>query len=90
MKTEEIAILGAAGVAVWLILKGTGFKLGGTTAPATSTPRGSAGMTDWVGEIFSAAGTPYSNGWRYFENGVAISPDGTYYQGGQAVWSPPK
>jgi hypothetical protein len=29
-----------------------------------------------------------ANGWRYFSNGTAISPDGTYYQGGVAVWNP--
>lgn len=83
MKTEEIAVLAAAGVAVWLILKGT-------RPAATGTRQGSSGITGWVNEIFSPAGTPYGNGWRYFENGVAISPQGDYYQGGQLVWSAPK
>lgn len=83
MKTEDIAVLGAAAVAVYLILKGN-------KATTSTTTRGSTGVRDWVGEIFSSAGTPYSNGWRYFENGVAISPNGDYYQGGQLVWRAPK
>jgi len=28
------------------------------------------------------------NGWQYFTDGTAISPDGTYYFQGQAVWWP--
>lgn len=27
-------------------------------------------------------------GWRYFTDGVSISPTGTYYKDGQAVWMP--
>ena len=86
MKNEELLILGAAGVAVWLILKGSK-----TTTPTPASVRqGSAGVSGWVNEIFSAAGTPYTNGWRYFENGVAIDPQGNYYQNGALVWSAPK
>lgn len=33
------------------------------------------------------AGQP-GHGWQYFTNGTAISPTGTYYHNGQAVWSP--
>lgn len=45
----------------------------------------SAKPAGYVGEIFPDGDT---NGWRYFENGTAISPDGTYYQNGQMVWNP--
>lgn len=83
MKTEDIAILGAAGVAVWLILKGSKT----TTGPRQGS---GGGVSNWVNEIFSPAGLPYGNGWRYFENGVAIAPNGDYYQGGQLVWSAPR
>lgn len=72
MKTAEIAVLAAAGVAVYLILK---------TAKGGSAPA-------WVREVFSQGGTPYANGWRYYDNGVAISPAGEYFHGGQKVWSP--
>lgn len=27
-------------------------------------------------------------GWKYYGDGTAISPTGTYYQNGEAVWSP--
>ena len=27
-------------------------------------------------------------GWKYYSDGTAISPDGSYYQGGQLIWSP--
>lgn len=39
---------------------------------------------DFVNEIFY--GTP--NGWRYFDNGGSISPDGKYYKADQLIWSP--
>lgn len=28
------------------------------------------------------------NGWQYYTDGTAISPDGTYYKNGQMVWNP--
>jgi hypothetical protein len=31
-------------------------------------------------------GTP--NGWRYFSDGTAISPNGEYYKGGILIYSP--
>lgn len=27
-------------------------------------------------------------GWNYYTNGVAVSPDGSYYQAGEKIWSP--
>lgn len=81
MKTDEMLVLGAAAAAVYLIWNST--KKPATT---TATPRGSTGMSDWVGEIFSSAGTPYSNGWRYYDNGTAIDPQGNYYYQGQLVY----
>lgn len=86
MKTDDLLILGAAGVAVYLILKSTGTKT--ATAVTTTVPKGSTGtVADWVGEIFNANGTPYDNGWRYYENGVAIDPSGNYWLNGQKVWT---
>jgi hypothetical protein len=51
------------------------------TKPKTSQ----AGQVGGVREIFPTGDT---NGWRYFANGTAISPDGVYYVGGQMVWNP--
>lgn len=28
------------------------------------------------------------DGWNYYSDGTVISPDGTYYSGGEAIWSP--
>lgn len=28
------------------------------------------------------------DGWSYYDNGTAISPDGSYYLAGEKVWSP--
>lgn len=28
------------------------------------------------------------DGWSYYDNGTAISPDGSYYHAGEKVWSP--
>lgn len=28
-------------------------------------------------------------GWDYYSDGTVVGPDGTYYSGGNAVWSPP-
>jgi hypothetical protein len=36
-------------------------------------------------EIFTAGD---AHGWRYFSDGTAISPDGTYYKGGEMIWNP--
>ncbi|GAC1611097.1 MAG: hypothetical protein NVS3B3_21480 [Aquirhabdus sp.] len=36
-------------------------------------------------EIFTQGA---QNGWRYFDDGTVISPDGTYYKNGSPVWAP--
>ena len=79
MKHQELIVLGLAGVAVYMIWKSQTAK-GGTGTART--------VDNFVDEIFSSAGLPFNNGWRYFENGVAIGPDGTYYQNGVVAWKP--
>lgn len=79
MKQSEIIVLGLAGVAVYLIWQSK-------QKPGTSK---AASPADYVNEILSSAGKAFSNGWRYFENGVAIDPAGNYYQGGQLVYEAP-
>ncbi len=49
---------------------------------STSAPAGAARIPN-----DDTAGQP-GYGWQYFTNGTAISPTGTYYHNGQAVWSP--
>lgn len=81
MKATDMMILAAAAVAAWVIVRSGGAKVGaGGTAAAK--PAG------WVSEIFDIGGARYGNGWRYYDNGVAIDPAGAYYSGGVLVWSP--
>lgn len=80
MKQNEIIVLGLAGLAVYLIWQSQQAKTTGKTA---------AKPADWVGEILGSDGKVFGNGWRYFDNGVAIDPSGNYYQGGQMVYQAP-
>jgi hypothetical protein len=51
---------------------------------ATASPSGNGGaVPGGAQEIFYGT----ANGWRYFTDGTAISPDGTYYKNGQMVWN---
>lgn len=52
---------------------------------ATKPKAPTANQGGGVREIFPDGDT---NGWRYFANGTAISPDGVYYVGGKMVWNP--
>ena len=80
MKQGEMIALGLAGLAVYLIWQ--------SQKPKTSTGTASK-PADWVAEILGTGGQRYGNGWRYFDNGVAIDPSGNYYQGGQMVYQAP-
>ncbi len=91
MNKQDLMVLALAGVAVYIVYKATqggGFKIGGVTLGNSAAGVGGAG--GWVDEIFNSNGTPYDNGWRYFEDGTAIDPSGNYYHKGQLVWSPAK
>lgn len=90
MKTQDLAILGLAGVAVYMILKSQGVKLTGLVGSLGTAGRTAAGTSapdSFVDEIFNAGGLPYNNGWRYYENGTAIDPNGNYYYQGKLVYS---
>ena len=50
---------------------------------AEATPYGSPALID----TFAMPGSD-SWGWSYFDSGVSIAPDGTYYKGGVKVWAP--
>lgn len=81
MKQTDLIVLALAGVAVYMIVRS---QKGGTTAPAAGG--GATAVDRFVDEIFNAGGTPFNNGWRYYENGTAIDPQGNYYFQGQLVW----
>jgi len=73
MKTDDLIVLGLAALAVFFITKKGGASTG-------SKPAG------WVSEIMNNAdpGEP-GWGWKYYDNGVVIGPDGSYYKNGQLV-----
>lgn len=87
MKSQNVIVLGLAGLAVYMIWK-------------TQTAAGKAGgvsVSNVLKDVYDytvkevmdvTTGKQYENGWRYFSNGIAISPDGTYYQNGKFVWAP--
>lgn len=81
MKQTELIALGLAGLAVYFIVK---IKGKGSDAGLTST---NAARTS---EIFASDGKTYDNGWRYFSDGTAIDPAGSYYQNGNLIWSNPE
>lgn len=92
MKSTDLIVLGLAGLAVYMIVKGGKTTSGGalTTRPATTTTGGVRSVTETVSEIFSSVGKTFDNGWRYFTDGTAIDPSGNYYYQGQLVWNNPQ
>lgn len=89
MKTDDMMILGAAAVAVYLITRKGGIKIPGLTPSAPASTASAAGGTDWATLLQNNAqpGQPGA-GWQYFSDGTAISPSGVYYMNGVQVWAP--
>ncbi len=77
MKQTEMIALALAGIAVYMIVKAKPKTAGTSTGSASN----------FVKEIFGADGKAFDNGWRYYDNGTAIDPNGDYYYQGQKVWS---
>jgi hypothetical protein len=83
MKANDILIFAAVAVGGYMLLKAIAQK--GTPSTASSGAAVSVGnIINGIGEIFA----PTGNGWRYFTDGTAISPDGSYYMNGQFVYKP--
>lgn len=85
MKQSELIVLGLAGLAVFMILKGRAAT--GPTVKAGG-PGGTANLTGGTREILDSRGLPFDNGWRYYSDGTSIGPDGAYYLNGQMIWKP--
>lgn len=87
MKTEDLITLAAAAVLAYVAYKTFARNKTGiaaNAAPARITPA----TNQYAQEIKNNAdpGEP-GWGWKYYTNGVAISPDGTYYLNEQPVWN---
>lgn len=79
MKQSEIIALGLAAVAVYMILQ--------ARKPAAQVAAAQSGKpAGWISEVLGLGGSAFGNGWRYFDNGVAIDPSGNYYQNGAMVY----
>ena len=80
MKQEDLILLAMLGAAALVLPKLFGAK----PAQAATPPRGTSSSTlqPWVYEVAR------DNGWVYYSDGTAISPDGKYYKQGDLVYSP--
>ncbi len=76
MKKDTLMILGAAGIAFYLVNKAGGVQ------------QATAKVVNGATEVLNTLGQRFGNGWRYFSDGTAIDPFGSYYRNGQKIWSP--
>lgn len=60
----------------------------GGYSPLISGVPANAAPLNAVTEIASPDGSTWDNGWRYFSDGTAISPDGVYYLNSNQVYNP--
>lgn len=89
MKNDTLLILGAAAAALYVITRMTKPRPVTVGGAASLNQGGQVNVPGYTKQIFNSAlpGTE-AWGWQYFTDGTAIGPDGSYYQGGQKVWSP--
>lgn len=78
MKQQEIIILGIAAAALFVVSRA---RASGKSIVNTAK--------DMTTEILNS-GQRYANGWRYFSDGTAISPEGDYYKDGAMIWQKPR
>lgn len=72
---DNIMVLGAALVAGLIAWQMLGAKKAGAAKPGGGTkPSAGSFITDW-------------QGWKYYEGGTAIDPQGNYWQNGVMVYS---
>lgn len=75
MKNQDLMILAGAAAFAWYLLKGkAALMVDGQVGAAEIKTNALPGQIGW--------------GWRYYDDGTAIGPDGTYYRNGIAIWSP--
>lgn len=88
MKNDTILIIAAAALGLFLVARMTR-RPGGNTAQSLNNGGNVPPGGGVSAEIFNTAlpGQP-GWGWKYYTDGTAIGPDGTYYLNGTKVWSP--
>jgi hypothetical protein len=77
MKTNDLLLIAAAGIAIYLYMN----------RDTSNTIKNLGEAINGISEIFTGAkqGDP-AYGWRYFSDGGAIGPDGKYYLNGQYIY----
>lgn len=78
MKTDDLMILGIAGLIGWFLLTKTGAR----AASAAPIPGANFAPTPTAADQGFGNLTATWEGWRYYDSGYARGPDGgIYYQG---------
>lgn len=84
MKNQDMIILAVGALAVWWLWNKYGKQDNSNTVINVGKPDQYG-----ISEIFSGAKLgDVAYGWRYFTDGTAISPNGTYYHNGMPIWTP--
>lgn len=81
MKKEDLILLGAVAVGVFVMAR---YLAGRTSGTGTSEPATNTGIVgpNYATEIMR------NNGWSYYTDGTSIDPDGRYYKGSTLVYDP--
>lgn len=85
MKNQDMITILAGAILAYVAYKT--FTKGGAPALPGMTAKPVSGMYSKAVNNTALPGQP-GFGWDYYDNGVAIAPDGTYYLGGEPIWSP--
>lgn len=89
MKTEDLITIFAAGVLAYVAWKTFGKTATTGNGIKPNAPPANVNVSNgYAVEIANNADpTEPGWGWKYYTNGVAISPDGTYYMNDKPVWN---
>lgn len=84
---NTLLILAATGFGLWYVTNKT--RRVTSTGAMSLNMGGNVSVPSTVKEIFNndVPGQP-GYGWKYYTDGTAIGPDGSYYKDNQKVWSP--
>lgn len=94
MKSEDLLAILAGGILAYVAYKTFAGKSNGQTAFNTAANAMAAKFETTRGMYSRAVNNTAAlgqegYGWKYYDNGTAISPNGDYYLNGELVWSAP-
>lgn len=96
MKADQLIIIGAAGLALYM-LSGMSRRISTQAAATTGGRSGTASSLNGGGTVPAYTYQITNNaqpgdpgyGWRYYSDGTSIDPAGNYYSGGNLVYQNP-